>query len=159
MLLIQNVLIWERVFHISTTIFEIPSQLNLVREVQQNKAKMGGSSSKNKKEKDKGKGKKGKGPAEPEKEAPAIAGAEAKNNEKEEPEKEEKNESVSDHGDGDEDDWEEGMVFASDQKKVCVDDFELLTVVGKGSFGKVCVCARLFFFFGGLFVILLFKFN
>ena len=34
-----------------------------------------------------------------------------------------------------EEEWEEGMVFG--EKKVGVDDFELLTVVGKGSFGKV----------------------
>ena len=38
-----------------------------------------------------------------------------------------------------EEEWEEGMVYGRDGKKVGVDDFELLTVVGKGSFGKVWV--------------------
>ena len=41
-------------------------------------------------------------------------------------------------------DWEAPVLFSDDNKPVCKDDFELLKVIGKGSFGKVCF---LFFFF------------
>jgi len=33
--------------------------------------------------------------------------------------------------------WNDEELFNRDKKKVCKDDFELLTVIGKGSFGKV----------------------
>merc|ERR1712100_639114 len=34
-------------------------------------------------------------------------------------------------------DWEAPVLFSDDNKPVCKDDFELLKVIGKGSFGKV----------------------
>ncbi len=33
--------------------------------------------------------------------------------------------------------WNDAVLFSSTEKKVTKDDFELLTVIGKGSFGKV----------------------
>jgi serine/threonine kinase 38 len=34
--------------------------------------------------------------------------------------------------------------------KICVDDFELLTIIGRGAFGEVCSCALSFCFLRAL---------
>ena len=34
-------------------------------------------------------------------------------------------------------DWEAPVLYSENNEKVCADDFELLKVIGRGSFGKV----------------------